>query len=384
MTRAQMLLLALILMHVLLGALCLAVASGERPSRALRYWGAGLLVYSVGALMTVMVDVLPLDFRQTVGNTLVSASAILTTRGLLSYTRYRINLAVALAGLAALFIILAVNHASGPLYVVDVGAPTTYASLLYLYAAYGLLRSGRPAALHARRFVAAVTLLAVLMWNARWAAVWMSASSAPDASQADLALSVFAIFHLLALVALSLGLLWIEVRLMEANLEEAALSDWLTGLQNRRAMHARFKEGISHALRHNQPFAMVTFDIDHFKRINDRYGHLAGDVMLRAIAKKLQEAKRTEDQLGRHGGEEFLLLLPDQSGEEAAGIAERLREEIEQLVVNFAGKELRVTISAGVSAFPDDGESWDRLFGAADRRLYMAKDTGRNRVVASD
>lgn len=382
MSRAQMLLLALVLMHLLLGVLCLAVSRGERESRALRLWGIGLLVYSVGAFLTVLSGILPLGLRQVIGNSIVSFSAVITTSGVLAYSHTQLARRIVLPAWVVVVSILAVNHLTGPYYVVDVGAPTVFASILYLFAAFTILRTHRVGARNALRFVAASMFVVVAVWNTRFIAVWMSAGPAADRSAADLPLSIFAIAQLLLVVAATLGLLWTEVRIVETDLKHAALSDWLTGLHNRRAMHARFIEGLSRAQRHNEPFALVTFDIDHFKRINDRYGHLAGDSLLREIAATLRDAKRTEDQLGRHGGEEFLLLLPNQDRDEAMQIADRLREQVANMVVDYGGHELQVTMSAGVSAYPGDGSNWDQLFGTADRRLYLAKQAGRNRVVA--
>jgi diguanylate cyclase (GGDEF)-like protein len=381
MSRAQMLLLALVLMHLLLGVMCLAVSRGERESKALRLWGIGLLVYSIGAFLTVLSGILPLGLRQVIGNSIVSFSAIITTSGVLAYSHTQLARRIVLPAWAAVVIMLTANHLTGPYYVVDVGAPTVFASILYLFAAFTILRTHRIGARNALRFVAASMFVVVAVWNTRFIAVWMSAGSAADRSAADLPLSIFAIAQLLLVVAATLGLLWTEVRIVDTDLKHAALSDWLTGLHNRRAMHARFMEGLSRAQRHNESFALVTFDIDHFKRINDRYGHLAGDSLLREIAATLRDAKRTEDQLGRHGGEEFLLLLPNQDRSEAMRIADRLREQVANMVVDYGGHELQVTMSAGVSAFPEDGSNWDQLFGAADRRLYLAKQAGRNRVV---
>lgn len=211
--------------------------------------------------------------------------------------------------------------------------------------------------------------------------LWLSVGGSNDRDRADLTVALFAIAQMVIAVGSTLGLLWVEVRLMQATLERIAYSDPLTGIPNRRATLMRFREEAARALRHQRTLALVLLDVDHFKRINDTFGHLAGDAVLQHIAAELTAGKRVEDVLGRIGGEEFVALLTDEPPEGALDAADRLRVRVEGSKMTHDGHALDVTVSGGVALFPTEGGDWDSLFAAADRRLYAAKQAGRNRVV---
>jgi diguanylate cyclase (GGDEF)-like protein len=127
----------------------------------------------------------------------------------------------------------------------------------------------------------------------------------------------------------------------------------------------------------------MLFDIDFFKRVNDTYGHQAGDEVLKHVASVLTAAKRQEDLLGRVGGEEFVLLLTDTGLDGAKVIAERMRELVANAFLQHEGRRIAITISGGLSQFPEDGDGWDRMVNRADQRLYQAKAQGRNRIAAT-
>lgn len=166
---------------------------------------------------------------------------------------------------------------------------------------------------------------------------------------------------------------------------EAAILDGLTGVYNRKHLEERITVELAYAGRHAAPLAVVIVDVDHFKKVNDTYGHLAGDAVLKAVASLLQTSVRPEDVLARYGGEEFVVVARGTSSAQAVELAERLRQSIESAEIAFEDKRIRVTASAGVSALGDPGVTGDRasLLGAADARLYQAKESGRNRVVGT-
>ena len=168
---------------------------------------------------------------------------------------------------------------------------------------------------------------------------------------------------------------------MESALTRVAFSDALTNLPNRRATQERFQQEMARANRHHQSFAMLVIDTDHFKRVNDNNGHLAGDAMLKHIASVLESGKREEDILGRIGGEEFVLLLVDPAINQAISAAERIRQHVESSILDYNGKRLSATVSMGLAAYPSDGADWDSVFAIADQRLYQSKRAGRNRVT---
>ncbi|HYE88759.1 MAG TPA: GGDEF domain-containing protein [Vicinamibacterales bacterium] len=170
---------------------------------------------------------------------------------------------------------------------------------------------------------------------------------------------------------------------LERELHRDARTDSLTGLANRRAMEERGRVELKLAKRTSVPVSVILADLDHFKSINDRHGHEAGDTALIKIAAVLRGALRESDALGRWGGEEFIAVLPATGAAGAREVAERMRAAIE--AATFEGPQQRATISVGVttSAHIDDPVmEWDLLIKEADQRLYRAKREGRNRVVA--
>ncbi|MBU6494742.1 MAG: GGDEF domain-containing protein, partial [Burkholderiales bacterium] len=135
---------------------------------------------------------------------------------------------------------------------------------------------------------------------------------------------------------------------------------------------------------HRRPLSLVMLDADHFKRINDTAGHTAGDEVLQQIVREAKRTLRAADLIGRLGGEEFALLLPATTRQEAAAIAERLRVAIEQLPIETGGQVLHATVSLGVAALGETQAELDDLLAAADRALYEAKRAGRNCVRVED
>lgn len=164
-------------------------------------------------------------------------------------------------------------------------------------------------------------------------------------------------------------------------LEEMATIDGLTGLMNKRTLNERIEELISRAERYDHPVSLLMMDIDHFKRVNDTYGHLAGDRVLREVGRVLRESMRRIDLVGRWGGEEFMVLLDSTSAEDARDKAEQLRERVGSLVFDSDLGEFSVTLSAGIATFPEDSRRIDELVEKADVALYQSKRAGRNRVT---
>ena len=162
--------------------------------------------------------------------------------------------------------------------------------------------------------------------------------------------------------------------------EENALTDELTKLPNRRYMAQRFLQEMQRARRHHKGLAFLMLDIDHFKQINDTYGHLHGDAVLAELAKILNAAKRDSDVASRYGGEEFGIILVESGDTGAMSLAERIREKVE--VATFAGG-LKLTVSIGVAS-TDDEALFTSLIERADQALYAAKQSGRNAVRAAD
>ncbi len=155
--------------------------------------------------------------------------------------------------------------------------------------------------------------------------------------------------------------------------------DVLTGVYDRSRMEIEVPRLVRESLRANTPISLVIVDVDHFKSINDRFGHLSGDDLLREIATALQEGIGGDDHLFRYGGEEFVILLPHAAHEEALERSRQVCRRISDRIRNMAGEA--VTVSLGVATAPEDGGSFNALLAEADERLYKAKNAGRNRVV---
>ncbi len=382
MTRAFVLVLALLVLHVLLGALCLLIARGEHKSPALRWWGWGLVLYAAGLLATLSAAFgLPRPVASTAGNTLIALSSVVCVRGVLSHTPFRLRTAWVGAGLLATVVALIAGNLTGwRTLLVNVTAPTVIAAVLFVIAAVAIARQGPRDARQAARLLSVLLLFAVATWIARIAALLLVPAGPAAAERVDLVMAFFAIAQMVSGVAATLALVWIDVRLMQAELARVAHSDALTGLPNRRVARERFGQEVARATRAGRRFAMALFDVDYFKQVNDRHGHATGDEVLRAVADALAAAKRGEDVLARIGGEEFLMLLAQESRAGARDAAERLRRAAGEASVAVGAELLRVTLSGGVALFPDDGEDWDHLFASADRRLYAAKREGRDRI----
>lgn len=158
-----------------------------------------------------------------------------------------------------------------------------------------------------------------------------------------------------------------------------ALKDPLTGIGNRISMHQTLQRDIDTAQRHEQALSVLMIDIDYFKHINDTYGHSAGDSVLVQVAQQIQQQLRTTDALFRYGGEEFLAVLPNTCSQHAALVAERLRESLELLVINYQEHAITVTASIGCATLRNE-ESQQMLLQRSDVALYAAKHNGRNQV----
>jgi diguanylate cyclase (GGDEF)-like protein len=167
----------------------------------------------------------------------------------------------------------------------------------------------------------------------------------------------------------------------ELRLLELAQTDALTGLPNRIRLKESFERECRRAERDETPLALLVLDLDHFKKINDVYGHEAGDMLLRRVADTLRQCLRATDLPARLGGEEFGVLLANTNARQAAEVSEKIRSRIEALEVGFEGHTLKVTLSGGIAELGADGTSLRSLLREADDRMYEAKEAGRNRVV---
>ena len=158
------------------------------------------------------------------------------------------------------------------------------------------------------------------------------------------------------------------------------ITDGLTEVANRRKLEEFLERELAGAIRHQRPLSVAVIDADHFKQVNDTYGHIAGDYVLRKIAHVIQDVIRKDELLARYGGEEFVIVMPESTLEQSALLAEKVRNLVEKTVFRFEDHDIAVTVSVGVAAHDKTLHTVDAFIEAADEALYRAKDGGRNCV----
>lgn len=218
--------------------------------------------------------------------------------------------------------------------------------------------------------------------------VTMVAITALNSQGHSLNTEIAAILSVCVSAAVAPPIAWILVDMLlrihavEQEMRSLASYDSLTGLLSRHAFFDNANNYVSLAKRENKTFAVMIIDLDHFKSINDRYGHPAGDAVLQLFADVINSVARRSDIAGRLGGEEFAMVLPSTSTAEALEFAERLHGAIHKAVLKFKGKAIKYTASIGLTEFDTDSEdSIDDLLARADLALYQAKQSGRNQTA---
>lgn len=233
----------------------------------------------------------------------------------------------------------------------------------------------RVAALLMRGLLAAVALLHASRL------LWFLAFGTPDTVVAPIAIQiVVAIVQCMLQIAMTFSFLLMQNFRLNDELRELADVDVLTGLLNRRGLDLRARRMLARAKAADGEMAILLFDIDHFKRINDTHGHALGDQVLCWLSDQLQELLRPSDLLGRYGGEEFVALLPNADLSTAEKIAERLRSTVAAQAPEFDGTRISITLSLGIALAQDADYQLETALAQADAGLYKAKNAGRNRV----
>lgn len=171
-----------------------------------------------------------------------------------------------------------------------------------------------------------------------------------------------------------------DLVIYQMKLIEISRTDMLTGIHNRGYLEERLSEEWERHKRHNRPLSIIIFDIDNFKTINDCFGHLAGDIILKNVARMSQLKLRDIDIIGRYGGEEFCCILPDTSLKDAFNVAERIRLSIHNESFMYKSDRIKVSISGGVAQLTDDMRNYEDLLRYADNALYAAKRSGKNKI----
>jgi diguanylate cyclase (GGDEF)-like protein len=227
----------------------------------------------------------------------------------------------------------------------------------------------------------AFALAAAIMAYRSVALLWDPSQVSEVFQVTHVQLLTYAIGSVLPVVA-TVGFLLLCTQRSQRELERAARMDYLTDVYNRRAIEELGTRAIAAARRHGMALAVQVVDIDHFKRINDEHGHAVGDLALLRAVERIREGLRTEDLLGRLGGEEFIVLMPNTDGSSALAAAERVRTAFAERPLDLDGLPREVTLSIGVAVLAPADRHFSQLLQRADRAMYGAKRAGRDLVMA--
>ena len=353
--------------------------------RAARHWVGGSLTNGLALVLLVLDQYQPSPASILIAATLATWGAFCLRRGLQAFlrlpTRDIAQLSVlALITLWSLAVCLPMQwYSLGVLGAVLVSATVLLLSARQTFPAlhteFDALTAWLITAVHLSSVTMFVTIAMVLMgWGPKNWQAWMS----PDM------LRFWLVFMSVAVSIVGTFVLgYMVIMRLVRRLEYLSQHDALTGLLNRRAIETLMDKEVQRLHRFGDPFALVLIDVDHFKRVNDRLGHAAGDMVLSAVASVLQSQAREVDHVARFGGEEFCALLPHTDAEGAIQAAERFREAVLATVVPWADETVSVTVSVGVASTHDPTEALHTILRRADEALYRAKAEGRNRVVTA-
>jgi diguanylate cyclase (GGDEF)-like protein len=375
------LVVASLLAAAMLGTISLAFATMRGSSRVIGPWGKAMLLLAAGLLGLALRGAIPDWVSIAVANTVIVAALVLALRSLRLFVGSppRDVAGWSLTGL--LFTYLLSFTVLWPSNGARTIAIAVALAIVAARAALLLQRRGPPACRLSCRFAEIVFWVVAALSAARGAATLVVPSEnvmAPEALNAATFLA-YAGF----IIASTLGVMWMEIESLQAELVRSARYDSLTGLYNRGTFLAEFEREVSRSARGGPAFSLAIFDLDRFKLLNDRYGHPVGDRVLKAFADALRASIRKHDVVGRYGGEEFALLMPQTGKDTAVRVAERVRRELEARGVSVDGTRVEVSVSGGIASYGIDGQDWDALLTAADHALYEAKYAGRNRICAA-
>ena len=372
--------LMIIVTSVVMGVAVLVVAWGKEVE-GLHYWAAGLLLSALGFLLLGLRGLVPDLISVLLGNVLLTASPAVMLAAMYRFQgRPTLQVSTVAPTLLSVLVLVATTN--------DISQRVIGLSLLIGWQTALLAKAplerwkegtgrGRYLIVLGAGLAAAVTFVRALFE----AMGWVVTTSITRPSPMHIATFICAFC---AVVLISIGFIFGIKERAEARTRDLAMRDALTGISNRRAVLDSLEHALAHSVRAHLPLALLMLDIDHFKKVNDTHGHLAGDGVLTAVARVVSKRIRTQDIVGRYGGEEFLVILPGTPAAGAAHLAEQLRVAIKDFSTSFGQTDIRVTISIGVTAkIPDAATTADTMVHAADQALYLAKARGRDRVEAS-
>ena len=348
----------------------------------LQYWATGLLLAAAGYALFLLRGNIPDVFSVVLGNVLVSASFAFLLAAVRCFHALPM-LWLALLAPAALMVPLMVW--SGANFPLRVALSSALMMLQVLWLLWTLVqhrndRDGRGAQLLMAGMVLEAWVLLARSVSGVLVFQEVSGFLQGNAVQTYTFMTAF-----VGLLVTSMGFVFMGKDRADAINHRLAAQDDLTGVANRRAIIAALDRDVACAVRSREPLALMMLDVDHFKQVNDRWGHQAGDAVLRAVVQVLQQRVRAQDLIGRYGGEEFLLVLPNTPREGACQLARELCAVVQATPCAWGKEAIPVTVSIGVFAGSlEPGVQSDQLLQAADSAMYRAKAAGRNAVAMAD
>lgn len=373
--------LAMIIASSLMMAASMAVVGWGRRRDGLGRWAAALLVNAIGHLLIMLRGLIPDVLSIVVGNLMLSSVFVGLIAAVYQFQGRPVRWALLLAPPLLVLVFVSVFIDNFPARVSFVGL------VIGLQAVWALLAalSHRHATVGRGQWllVAGLSLEAVVLGGRALVAISTHSEATNILQSSALQTLTFLATFSVVLVS-SVGFVFMSRDRADENNRVLAALDPLTGVANRRSLIAALDRDVARAQRMREPMALMMVDIDHFKDVNDQYGHPAGDRVLCSVVNVLRQRVRAQDLVGRYGGEEFMVLLPDTGLTGAEQLARELCKAVEESrcpADGVPGPGIAVTVSIGVfGGRLESGDSWDMLIAAADRALYQAKNNGRNRV----
>lgn len=364
-----------------LGTSAMIFSRLQQGTRGMRFWGAGMVCLGAGYVLLYLHPEMA-DLGLAYGGWVLCVVAVLLMyRALLriagnSSNRTRFNIII-LSGAACgwIFFTFVIPSIHGRLDTTSVAI-----SVITARAAWDLWTHARRNQYRAPAVVVAVLLVLIAVSPLTEIPL---RGSLPDTQDPLLVYGppdvVFA--RILMIVVLSMSVMWLEISRLYNEIEDQAMHDELTGTSSRRAVVAQLQRELARSERNGTSCSVAIFDADHFKQVNDTWGHPVGDEVLKQMTKAISGVIRSYDTLGRYGGEEFLLVMPGTDKAGALVMADRARRAVHEQPYLVNGQPIKLTISGGI-ATSSEGITADALLLAADDALYRAKESGRNRVVS--
>ena len=358
----------------LAGCLLLLSWLQHRMVLALALWGSAFIIAAIATTLIIARNFIPDLWSIVIGNAMLAAAYGIVWSGVRNFEGKRVSIVLTIAGA----VIWLAACSIGPIYALPVARATVMAAIAITYALLAVLELWRGRGEEVSRW----PIMLLLLGHAAAIPVRIPlAGSTTDPHPFHVNLLTFALFEaVFVCICLAYSFGGLAKDRVAASYQRASLIDPLTGIANRRGFLQAGERLMVRIRLVRRPAALLLFDLDHFKSINDKFGHHVGDAVISAFCQLATSLLRPTDLFGRIGGEEFASLMPDTAPQEALRLAERLRAAFEATSSTAAEQPLTATVSIGVAMSDDASFDLSALLDAADRALYSAKARGRNRV----